>query len=419
MASSKRKKLTDTDTDSDNNETRQTDYWPSWLVIRASQDEKPLSSLHPFAIKRGILGLAGKPKTYKKMKDGLLVECATRKHSELLLKSKTLVSVPISVTPHKTLNSTKGVIRCRDLRNMPEEEIQTELASQGVTEVHRVTIRKGSERAPTDTYFLTFNKTSLPEDIEVGFEKVRVSLYVPSPMRCFKCQKFGHTRMRCSEEEVCGVCCKAKHEGACAQPALCANCGGKHPSSSKECPMWLQEKEIQRVKTTDRISFRDAKKKVLSRQPQAAGPHTYAAVAKKTFASIACQTAISSVTESQKVQNIRTLQGKNAPGGGVKPATPTAPGGGSKPTTSPAKQGKKPAPSPRSKEGQGPQNSSGTKGDKQVVMPEKVAATKVQQEPKPKHTPASSRLKKAERNGTHFYSLMESDDELEVDIDKT
>ncbi|XP_076464774.1 uncharacterized protein LOC143296629 [Babylonia areolata] len=53
---------------------------------------------------------------------------------------------------------------------------------------------------------------------------VNISLYVPSPLRCFKCQKFRHVRDRCMEEEACGTSSKAAHQGI--SPACCVNCRG-------------------------------------------------------------------------------------------------------------------------------------------------------------------------------------------------
>ena len=48
---------------------------------------------------------------------------------------------PVRVSIHKALNSSRGVIRCRELSGMTEEEIKTELQEQGVVEVHRVTVK--------------------------------------------------------------------------------------------------------------------------------------------------------------------------------------------------------------------------------------------------------------------------------------
>ena len=61
------------------------------------------------------------------------------------------------VSVHKTLNSSCGVIRCRELSDMSEIEIRDELKTQGVVEVHRVTVKKEGKVIPTNTLFLTFN----------------------------------------------------------------------------------------------------------------------------------------------------------------------------------------------------------------------------------------------------------------------
>ena len=64
---------------------------------------------------------------------------------------------------------------------------------QSVVEVHRVTVKKDTEKVPNNTLFLTFNTPDLPKEITVGYLKVKVALFVPNPMRCFNCNKSGHT----------------------------------------------------------------------------------------------------------------------------------------------------------------------------------------------------------------------------------
>ena len=41
---------------------------------------------------------------------------------------------------------------------MSETEIRDELKTQGVVEVHRVTVKKEGNAIPTNTLFLTFNR---------------------------------------------------------------------------------------------------------------------------------------------------------------------------------------------------------------------------------------------------------------------
>ena len=120
-----------------------------------------------------------------------------------LLETTRFVDRPVRVSIHKALNSSRGVICCHELSGMTETEIKKELQEQGVVEVHRVTVKKDTEKVPTNTLFLTFNTPELPKEITVGYLKVKVALFVPNPMRCFNCNKFGHTSQRCKVAAKC------------------------------------------------------------------------------------------------------------------------------------------------------------------------------------------------------------------------
>ena len=94
---------------------------------------------------------------------------------------------------------------------MTEMEIRMELQERGVVEVYRVTVKKDTEKVPTITLFLTFNTLDLPKEITVSYLKVKVALFVPNPMHCFNCNKFGHTSQRCKVAAKCPSCGKDKH----------------------------------------------------------------------------------------------------------------------------------------------------------------------------------------------------------------
>ena len=72
--------------------------------------------MSPFAIIKGLYGLACEPKRIKKLSNASLsIECATERHSKTLLKSKMFCCIPINVTPHTTLHVSKGVVMSKDL----------------------------------------------------------------------------------------------------------------------------------------------------------------------------------------------------------------------------------------------------------------------------------------------------------------
>ena len=72
-----------------------------------------------------------------------------------------------------------------------------------------------------------------------------VRSYVPEPLRCFKCQAYGHVQKHCKREsELCGVCSQRHRTSECisalrngeSREACCPNCGGKHHVWSRHCP---------------------------------------------------------------------------------------------------------------------------------------------------------------------------------------
>ena len=166
------------------------DAWPRFLIVEGTDPEKPLSALSPFAVEKGFSGVSSEFKNIRRLRNGtFLVECPSERASNNLRRrsGKIFVDRPIRVSAHRTLNSTKGVFRCRELRSMSEAEICKNLTDQGVTEIHRVTVRKGIDREPTGTYFVTFCVPKLPEALKIGYMRVKVLPYVLSPMRCFRC----------------------------------------------------------------------------------------------------------------------------------------------------------------------------------------------------------------------------------------
>ena len=169
MAPTNKKRLRDNDQDSDSDYENERSYncnnWQRFLVVESSSDDLPLSKLSPFAVQKGFQAVAGTLKSIRRLRDGsFLVECARKLQAMGLLKTTRFIDRPVRVSSHKVLNSSCGVIRCRELSGMTEMEIKTELQEQGVVEVHRVSVKRDTEKVPTNTLFLTFNTPDLPKE---------------------------------------------------------------------------------------------------------------------------------------------------------------------------------------------------------------------------------------------------------------
>ena len=101
-------------------------FFPRFLMMTSGDDEKSLSRLSTFAIQKEIQDLVGEPKTIKRLRSGdLLIEVDRETHSTKLLAITELAQVPVKVSPHRTLNTSKGVLRTPELKNTTREELLT------------------------------------------------------------------------------------------------------------------------------------------------------------------------------------------------------------------------------------------------------------------------------------------------------
>ncbi|GFV11599.1 putative RNA-directed DNA polymerase from transposon BS [Trichonephila clavipes] len=93
-----------------------------------------MSGKSPFAIFKALEAI-GEPKSVKKRKSGdFLVETNSAVQSKSYLSAKTFLDSPLLVTPHKSLNSSRGVISEPDLLYTSEAEILEGFSDQGVVQ---------------------------------------------------------------------------------------------------------------------------------------------------------------------------------------------------------------------------------------------------------------------------------------------
>ena len=269
-STNKKRSREQVDSDSDNGQS--TSSFPRFLIIESSKPDQPLTKLSPFVIEKVLVSLAGSAKSVKKLNSGsLLVEVEKAKHAQNLLKLTRFFEIPSKCYPHTSLNTSKGKIRCPDLAGVTEEEIVANLASQNVTAARRITVFRDNVKRSTNTIVLTFNTSILPKWLKVGYLKVLVDMYIPNPLQCYACFKYGHHERSCKlygGDELCrrcGITGVTHDESRCTNEIKCVNCGEAHPSTSRSCKIWKKEKEVVTIKYKEGLSFPEARKIVEAR----------------------------------------------------------------------------------------------------------------------------------------------------------
>ena len=99
---------------------------------------KTLSKLSLFAIHKGVMGIAWGEVTIKRQFSGdIYLTCSKKSQSDNLLKCVLYGGIaPVAVTAHKSLNSSKGVIRNWELARTASDEIKENVPM--ITDVHRI-----------------------------------------------------------------------------------------------------------------------------------------------------------------------------------------------------------------------------------------------------------------------------------------
>ena len=86
-------------------------------------------------------------------------------------------------------------------------------------------VRRNDILVPTNTFILTFRKHTLPQSIKVGYLNSPIGPYVPNPLHCFRCKKYGHGQNTCRNKMTCARCGQIDHDSkSCKNDIQCVNC---------------------------------------------------------------------------------------------------------------------------------------------------------------------------------------------------
>ena len=118
-------------------------YVPRFLIIHSEVEGMDISLLSPFLIEKAIMSIAGEPKGIKSLQSGdLLIQCTKQPHAANLLKMKTFCGLKCTVTPHISLNTSKGIVCCPALSKQSCEYILEFMGEQDVTDVRRINVHQ-------------------------------------------------------------------------------------------------------------------------------------------------------------------------------------------------------------------------------------------------------------------------------------
>ena len=164
------------------------------------------------------------------------------------------VITPRTEEAYKTLQSTDFLTQLK-----PEEKVTKYillhypmemsmdhiLQVDGVQKATRCQTKDGSPTRQVEVHLLGTKK----EQLDLGlWGRFKMRPFVDEPMRCFRCQRFGHHKATCHNPICCAICsgrhetsvCIGKHKDGQSTTARCVNCKGSHHAWNPKCPERLK-----------------------------------------------------------------------------------------------------------------------------------------------------------------------------------
>lgn len=247
-------------------------YGPKYLLMKRINSNDSLHGVSPFLIKKVIDTASG----------GIVDACNKLSNGTLLIKTKNLSqatqliqlttlnnTIEVDVTEHNSLNYTKGVIYCNDLRDISETDILTELKSQNVVEVRKIMKKAQDTLIESGLITLKFASLELPTHINIGYQRTAIRPFIPLPRRCFNCGRLGHSTTHCKANKLCLTCGYPSHidsesDEQCKNLNCCINCKEDnnlkyhHSIFDRQCPTYIKQKEIQAIRVIEKTDMKQA-----------------------------------------------------------------------------------------------------------------------------------------------------------------
>ncbi|KAI2645876.1 Nucleic-acid-binding protein from transposon X-element [Labeo rohita] len=216
------------------------------------------------ALTYGLKKALGDIEMAKILRDGrLLIKCKNIGQRDKALKIQSVCKKEVGEVRKFGEWGTKGVISGIPLGEKLVE-LRKVIKGGTVVSVKRLQANRNGEKLDSTSVLLGFKEQVLPERVMIGYMSFYVREYVPPPIRCNKCQRYGHIAKVCKGKQRCGKCGGEHEYGKCSDrdERKCRNCGGDHTAAYGGCPVRKRAVEVQQIRTARNLSYAEAVKSV-------------------------------------------------------------------------------------------------------------------------------------------------------------
>ncbi len=235
------------------------------VFVKLGQEGTTFREWNPIQLTKGLTlsKEIGEVRSAKILRNGqLLVFCKSEEQLKKAVKMSKIHGKPVQCSKANDKKLVRGVITGIPV-NVQTDAIIANIKHVKVCEAKRLKTKRFGDICDSLSVMLTFEGETLPDKVFVGFMSYMVKLYIPPPLRCYKCQRFGHIAAVCKGKKRCSMCGRDHDYDECDKVRKqCCNCGGEHSAAYQGCEFSKRAKEVQRIKVTEGISYSEAVKMV-------------------------------------------------------------------------------------------------------------------------------------------------------------
>lgn len=231
-------------------------------------------TVNPIKASEEVKKLVGSVLAVIPLRDGnLMITCRNKDQQHGLLQCKTFLGNAIQPQEWEVRGKVLGVITGVST-DLSEDDIKMHVRGAKVIKVKRLPYTREGVKSASLSVMLSMDENELPSRVSIGYVSYVVRPYIPSPTRCYKCQRFGHIAAACRASLRCAKCGGEHEYGKCVDGAKikCCNCGGEHSAAYKGCAAHKRAVQVQNVRVKERLTYADAIKKVDQSRPNLRQP---------------------------------------------------------------------------------------------------------------------------------------------------
>ena len=189
------------------------------------------------------------------------IQCESREDANTLVRSQDLMRGGFKLFIPSSLIRKKAFTGPIDLR-YSASDIVDKLDSETRDAMISVRRRTNDDGTVSARVEFTLAVARVPRSVRLLGYSFPLTPVIPPPRRCFTCQRFRHISNQCrSSRPICEFCSEHHRTDSCPnklRSAFCSNCCGDHVASSRDCPVYLYEFEINKYCYWNACGFGEA-----------------------------------------------------------------------------------------------------------------------------------------------------------------